>query len=117
MPPPKSIIVNPPEILRAIDRISTENRKALEQHLAELPSCGLSDFAEYQAKCAIEHDLKNADWVKRDLNAIAGREITASERIRYQQAVRKLADDDLLWIDTVWLKLSPTGRELVEGLK
>jgi hypothetical protein len=88
--------------------------KAKSACRTDLPNQNLG-WRAYQVKCETEDANRNSVWFPRDLAAIAGRPITASERIRYQQAVRKIEEDGLLCIDNRHLKLSPAGHELLEG--
>lgn len=70
---------------------------------------------ERQKKCEaaiaeqLAEQLPRAAWVPRDLPALAGRELSPSERIRHQQTLRKLEGDGLVVIASRHVRLTEAG--------
>lgn len=105
MPPARTIIVDVDRMLAAVAEV------AAEQQAAALSQLVGTMHAEERRPEAIEE----SQWVARDLARLAGRLLTASERIRHQQAVRQMAADGLIELRPRWVRLTDKGRAQVEG--
>ena len=105
MPPKRTIHVDTNRILTSIAE------QAAEQHTA-----ALERTATYRDQERVQV-LEVAAWVPRNLEALAGKPLTPSERIRHQQAMRKLEADGLVRLDTVHVRLTEAGRAFVDRWK
>ena len=106
MPPPKRIFIDTDRILRTIAAIAQEQREASWR---ETGGWGGTTLAHRQ-----QH-ADNANWVARDLQLLLGQTLTASERIRAQQAMRRLEADGLVALDSRHVRLTDAGRAILEG--
>jgi predicted nucleic acid-binding protein len=104
MPPQRTIIVDTNRILANI------YRQAAGQHEAAM--AGTVPFREQER----QETLREALWVPRKLEVLAEKSLTASERIRHQQAMRKLEADGLVILDTVFVRLTEAGKALAKQL-
>lgn len=84
MPPRPSIIVDRIGLLRAIQRAAQDDLKAAERALGPRPWHGR--IGELLAA----REVAEAGWTHYDLQRFVGRDLTPSERIRHQQAIREL---------------------------
>jgi hypothetical protein len=112
---PKTIIVDPLDVLRGIIATFDADVADMDSKLAAA-NAAASDFYANQEAYRIERQRR--DIVERGteyrLERFAGRALTASERIRWQQTIRQLEGDGLAAIDGVTARrVKPTdaGRE------
>jgi hypothetical protein len=97
MPPPKSIFVDRGRILATIGQRAAEQlQEAIER---------TSHYFQPQR----EQALAMAAWVPRDLQLLAGRLLSASERKRHQQALVAMAAEGLIDLGTRHVRLTPAG--------
>lgn len=109
MPPQRTIIVDTDRMLTTIAAI------AAKQHAAVVADHEAQPEFYYEGR--LEAELSDAKWAPRDLQILAGKSLTASERIRHQQAIRRLADDGLVVLDTRNAKLTNAGLQHVAQLQ
>lgn len=102
MPPPKTIIVDRSRILATIKATAAAQRAAV-----------LAEREAYEGQH--ERLLRDAQRVPRDLPTLAGKPLTASERKRHQEAMKAMEGEGLIYLDTVWVKLTEAGYAAVEG--
>ena len=98
MPPPRRIIPDPSRMLASIRQTAAEQREAALARTIH--------YAESQRQEA----LRLARWVPRDLAALAGHPLTASERKRHQEALRRLEVDGLVVLDSRHVRLTEVGE-------
>ena len=120
----KTIHVNELQLLVAIGReteldIAACLREA-KKTLKESHKPG-SDWRLYQEACQLKDHAAfiKANGVTYNLVAFAGRELTASERIRHQQAIRRLADQNLVRLygdHASRVKVLPKGWKAIAAL-
>jgi hypothetical protein len=103
MPPAKTIFVDVPQMLRNALRIGTEQAAAAN---------AWHDAHPMMRGEEVRHeDLQRAEWVPRNLELLAGKPLTASERIRHQQALRRMEADGLVDLAPRFVRLTDAGRE------
>jgi hypothetical protein len=114
---PKTIIVDPLDVLRGIVATFDADLADIDSKLAAA-NAAARDFFSNQEAYRIERQRR--DIVERGteyrLERFAGRALTASERIRWQQMIRKLEGDGLLAIEGIAARrVKPTdaGRALL----
>jgi hypothetical protein len=113
MPPPKTIIVNHDALLAAVAREEAKERAWLAELIPQLQAeweASRANYEIYGSLCRAKRDLETADWVPRDLVLLAGRQLTPSERKRWQQSVVQLEREGLLETATRHLRLTAAGR-------
>jgi hypothetical protein len=101
MPPARSIFIDTNHILRSIAEQASEQREDAIRRTENL----------MHREQLLQEALEDAQWVARDLVALTGRALTASERIRAQQAVRRMEADGLIQLDMRHVRLTDAGRE------
>jgi hypothetical protein len=97
MPPPRTIHVDRLTILANIRQAAAEQLEA-----------ALVRTATYREQERVGV-LALAAWVPRDLQRLAGKLLTPSERKRHQEALRAMAAEGLVALDARHVKLLPAG--------
>lgn len=116
---PKTIHFDRLEILRTLDRLTKAATKQAEQELADhlRQKKAWTWFQFTQRRGALEFDLKDAPWLPYDLDAIAGRRLSDSERVILRRLLREWDQQDLLALDPPKkpnaVKLLAAGRALL----
>src|SRR5690606_32476916 len=101
---PKTIHVDPLALLRAIGRATRADLERLESEIADLDrrknagELGWGAWQEDRHIAIFDKEAIERDGVKYDLPRFAGRELSGSERIRHQQAIRQLEAEGLVAI-------------------
>lgn len=123
MPRPKTIIVNDLALLRSIYEHTQEvlrlfRRDATKLKKAKAASKSYSAWVDY---CDAVHLVKyvKKNGVGYDLEAFAGRPVTPSERIRLQQAIRRLAQQGMLRLGgdrAAQVRVTPRGRDAIQSV-
>jgi hypothetical protein len=97
MPRPKTIIVNDPDVLAAVTAAWQADRdqaaEAAANSAAEYEAGGETGRYDRWVNCCAfkrELDALDRDGVRYDLARFAGRQLSASERIRWQESIRRL---------------------------
>lgn len=101
MPPAKTIFVDKAAMLQTVLTTAAEQAAAAEEETRHM----------MHGYLALPKLLAKAEWVNREVSFLAGRPLTASERIRHQQALRELAADGLVEVGTRQCRLTDAGRE------
>ncbi len=122
MPPKKTIIVDPDQLLTAIGDIImaaiAETQRAIAAHGERHTAKSGMDYLDWSArKQDLEHDQEAAAWAPCDLRRFAGHDLTPSERIRHQQAIRQLEADGLVIRDRREIGITRAGWKRYDGLK
>lgn len=107
MPPQRTLHVDVNKLLATIATHAEAQRAATRERLS------VDSFGPDVARDLVDQ----ARWAPRDLTWLAGRPLTASERIRHQQAMRKLEADGLVVLGTRHVRLTEAGREHVAKLQ
>ena len=95
----KSIFVDRRKLLRSIAADITQAVAAVDRKISKQ---GFST-------CYLDLERNHAFWPMQDLSAWAGRELTPSERLRHQEAIRKLEHDGLIERQTRYVTLTEAG--------
>src|SRR5262245_60481838 len=99
MPPPRTIHVDRPKMLQTIRQL------AAEQRVAALERTVYYDEPRRQEVLAMAH------WVPREVSRLAGKPLTPSERKRHQEALRAMADEGLVLLNGIHVRLTDAGVE------
>lgn len=102
MPPAKSIFVDKERILARVAEVAAAQAASTNDYHDGTPLMYGDEIRQRKL-------LRDA-WVARDLEDLAGKPLTASERIRHQQAIRQLEADGLVELEPRWVKLTEAGR-------
>ena len=102
MPPPRTIHVDRTNMLLTILHLATEQTaRAMERTIW---------YAEPQRN----ETLAMALWVPREVSRLAGKPLSPSERKRHQEALRAMADEGLVLLNGIHVKLTTAGVAAVE---
>ena len=127
MPPARTIIVDTATILRNIAEQAEQQRLDAHATAADKAAFWLNDglhlgssperrqkLAERDRAEELARLLPLAPWVPRNLESLAGKPLTSSERIRHQQAMRALEVDGFVELEPRHVRLTDAGRAAVE---
>ena len=119
---PQTIYVDSNALLAGIARATREVLADIDAELAELNAreAVKHDFQTGQTIYALERYRRTikSDGVLYDLSAFAGRRLSPSERIRYQQALRAMAATglvELLGKKARRVKITPAGLAAIDA--
>jgi len=96
---PKTIFVDRRKLLRAIAEEIVQAVAAVDREISKL------GFSTRELDTKRNHAL----WPTQDLSGWAGRELSPSERIRFQEAVRKLEHEGLIRRQNRYITLTEAG--------
>ena len=126
MPPPRTIVVDRNALLIGIHRHVEDSLYCIDRAQELLgetwrPRCGSGYQPWWTARSALSTLRQNIaiGWVRYDLPAFLGRELTDSERTRYNQAVREMEDAELVEIfgkKITEIRLAEAGKDKVAQL-
>jgi hypothetical protein len=108
---PRTNFVDSTAILTAIHHQAAEQRAELLRLRGDAPIAGLTPYRRSLAERTIADALELSAWVARDLQRLAGRPLTASQRKSHQAAVRALAADGLVDLLPRRIRLTASGRK------
>lgn len=126
MPPKKTIIVNPDDILLAIHRIVEANKAWIDSELVEMgepysgdPRWNRPDW--HQRRRWLQDAREDVDWLRYDLAAFSGRnDLTESEKQIWRRTIRNdLGRQGLVQIYGIKareIRLTEKGRLRVDEL-
>lgn len=102
----QTIFVDDSKLLAAICDAFTGRRKAVLKAIADHESSGALGGGYWQQ---LQRELREVDCrgIRQDLEAFAGRLLTASERLRWQAAVRRLIEAGKLLRDGTMIRPAP----------